>query len=538
MTTRTRRVACSLSLFLALAAPRAWAQAPSSTSEPNTPLLTPARQAVLDQISAQSLQGHLSFLASDLLEGRDTPSRGQDLAAEYIAAQFRRAGLEPAGNDGYFQTATFRLVAPDPASFRCDLTVGDRSFRLAPDEISQEFRAPLSIAATGLVRIDDTSEEALKALTADAIASKAVVVTLPQAAGTDRNARAQALRTRRAIQQAIRPHRPAVLVWLDRSSPIGAGLAKGRLSEETGKDQPAPPTRPQRTSLESPAVIIHDPATIDALSSATPEQLATAKVDLALGAPVEQPVTLRNVAGLLPGSDPKLKDEFLIVSAHYDHVGLGEPAPGTSDRIYNGANDDGSGTVSVIELASALASLEPRPRRSILFLTFFGEEKGLLGSRYYGEHPLVPVAKTVAMVNLEHVGRTDDTEGPQLNRASLTGFDFTDMGPLFAQAGQATGVEVFKHPRNSDAFFGRSDNQALADLGVPAHTLCTAFIFPDYHGPLDHWDKVDYANMAKVDRTVALALMMLADSDTTPQWNSDNPKTARYIKAWEDLRAR
>ncbi len=160
----------------------------------------------------------------------------------------------------------------------------------------------------------------------------------------------------------------------------------------------------------------------------------------------------------------------------------------------------------MVEIASALAALRERPKRSIVFMTVFGEEKGLLGSRYYGRHPIFPIEQTVADVNLEQVGRTDDSEGPQVATACMTGIDFSDVGVVFQAAGKAEGIKVYKHPRNSDAYFGRSDNQALADLGVPAHTLAVAFAFPDYHGPGDHWDKIDYGNMAKVDRMVARAL--------------------------------
>src|SRR5689334_1224416 len=206
-------------------------------------LLCAAACAGQDHISADSLKGHLSFIASDMLEGRATPSRGLDLAAEYIAAQFRRAGLEPAGDDGYFQTATL----PSPAQG-----------------------------------------------------------------------------------------------------------------------------------------------------------------------------TARNVAGILRGSDPALRDTYVVLSAHYDHVGMRQNG---DDKIFNGANDDGSGTVSVIEIAAALAAAPRHPKRSILFLTFFGEERGLWGSRYYSTHPLVPLEKTVAALNLEQVGRTDATNGPQIGVASLTGFD-------------------------------------------------------------------------------------------------------------------
>ena len=218
---------------------------------------------------------------------------------------------------------------------------------------------------------------------------------------------------------------------------------------------------------------------------------------------MSRPIKLRNVVGLLRGSDPALKDTCVIVTAHYDHLGNRGPAGDDTDHIFNGANDDGSGTVSVVEIASALASLKNRPKRSILFMTFFGEEKGLLGSRYYGRHPVVPIEKTVADVNLEQVGRTDDSEGPRIGAATLTGHGYSDLTNVFTAAGQAEGVRLERHPQFSDAFFGRSDNQALADLGVPAHTISVAFMFPDYHGLTDHWQKIDYTNMAKVDRMVA-----------------------------------
>jgi Zn-dependent M28 family amino/carboxypeptidase len=221
-----------------------------------------------------------------------------------------------------------------------------------------------------------------------------------------------------------------------------------------------------------------------------------------------------------------------LVSAHHDHLGTRPELAG--DNIFNGANDDGSGTVSVIELASAFATLRQRPRRSIVFMTFFGEEKGLMGSRYYGRHPVFPIDKTVADINLEQVGRTDSSEGPQLANASLTGFDYSNVGAILEAAGKLTGIKVYKHEQNSDAFFDRSDNQALADQGVPAHTLCTAFVYPDYHGVGDHWEKIDYANMEKVDRMVALALVMIANNSEAPKWNEANPKTARYVKAWND----
>ena len=284
-----------------------------------------------------------------------------------------------------------------------------------------------------------------------------------------------------------------------------------------------------------PLVIVHDPRVVALFDSLPLGASEKATVSVHLDEPVSHPVKVRNVAGLLRGSDPALEDTYALVTAHYDHVGVrGAPGEGV-DRIYNGANDDGSGTVSVIELASALATLKTHPKRSILFMTFFGEEKGLLGSRYYGRHPLVPIKQTVADVNLEQVGRTDDADGPRLRAAAMTGHGYSDLSDIFAVAGKAEGVELIHHPLNSDRYFGASDNQALANLGVPAHTICVAFMYPDYHGAADHWEKVDYANMAKIDRMVARGLLLIANNPVEPKWNEANTKAARYVKAWKKL---
>jgi Zn-dependent M28 family amino/carboxypeptidase len=234
------------------------------------------------------------------------------------------------------------------------------------------------------------------------------------------------------------------------------------------------------------------------------------------------------VIGILRGSDPALKDTCELLTAHYDH--LGERLGGQGDRIYNGANDDASGTVSVIEVARALSTLEPHPRRSILFIAFFGEEEGMIGSRYYARHPVWPLAKTIAQLNLEQVGRTDDSEGPQVSSASLTGFDYSNVAQYLQAAGELTGVKIYKHRRNSDLYFASGDNISLAEAGVVAHSLAVSFEFPDYHGVGDEWQKIDYANMAKVDRAVALALIMLASDDKPPHWNEDNSRAAAFAK--------
>jgi Zn-dependent M28 family amino/carboxypeptidase len=169
-------------------------------------------------------------------------------------------------------------------------------------------------------------------------------------------------------------------------------------------------------------------------------------------------------------------------------------------------------------------------------MTYFGEEEGLMGSSYYARHPVCSLENTVAQLNLEQLGRTDSSEGPQVSNATLTGFDYSNVSGFLLKAGELAGIKVYKHPRNSDAYFALSDNLALARAGVPAHTLTVAFDFPDYHAAGDEWQKIDYDNMAKVDRMLALALLMIADSDEAPHWNESNPRTAPYVKAWKERR--
>ncbi|HVG18020.1 MAG TPA: M28 family peptidase [Blastocatellia bacterium] len=485
-------------------------------------------RAALDHVSADSLRGHLSFIASDALEGRNTPSRGLDIAAEYIAAQFRRAGLEPAGDDGYFQTANWVLAEQDMRDFYLRIRRGGRTTSVAKTEVSFSLDKAVSLSGTPLVKVDYKDAAAIAALKPEQVAGKAILTEMPDIRREDRSRRAEMFRAQNQFMARAGALKAALVVSIDRRAGMGTGAGQGTLIDPENR-------RPSGQSPDVPLITVHD-AGVAKLFDAMGAGATSADISLRVPAVIERPIKVRNCIGILRGSDPALKDSYVLVTAHYDHLGV---RPGTGgDNIFNGANDDGSGTVSVIELAAALATLKERPKRSIVFMTFFGEEKGLLGSRYYGRHPVFPIGKTVADVNLEQVGRTDSSEGPQLSNASMTGFDYSDVGKVFKAAGEMTGVEVYKHEQNSDPFFGRSDNQALADRGVPAHTLCTAFVYPDYHGAGDHWDKIDYQNMAKVNRMVALGLIMIANNAEEPRWNESNPKAARYVKAWRERHAK
>ncbi|MGH9834925.1 MAG: M28 family peptidase [Blastocatellia bacterium] len=491
------------------------------------PKIAPDVQAALNRISADSLRGHLSFIASDLLEGRGTPSRGLDIAAEYIAAQFRRAGLEPAGDDGYFQTANWSISETPASEFHLAINDGQQTINTDIRQVSFASDQKLDLNDLPMVKLDYQDKATIEALQNSQVEKRVVLAEIPDLRRADRSRRGEMALQQSQFLSKVKTLGAAFVVSIDRNGESGQGVGSRRLFDEN--------RRAMGGGGGAQFLTIHG-ARFAKLFDAMKTGEATGSFSLRAPAAVEKPIKLKNVIGVLRGSDPALKDTYVLVTAHYDHVGMGTAVNG--DGIFNGANDDGSGTVSVIELASALSTLKQRPKRSIVFMTVFGEERGLLGSRYYGRHPVFPIEKTVADINLEHVGRTDDTEGPRINRATLTGFDYTDVGEIFKTAGAKTGIEVYKHEKNSDSFFGRSDNQALADQGVPAHTLCVAFIFPDYHGLGDHWDKIDYANMARVNRMVALALVTIANSDQEPKWNEANPKTEKYVKAWKALRSK
>jgi hypothetical protein len=221
------------------------------------------------------------------------------------------------------------------------------------------------------------------------------------------------------------------------------------------------------------------------------------------------PAGLRNVIGVWKGNDPVLKDTYVLVTAHYDHIGVKDT--GEADRIFNGANDNASGVSALIEIARAITSAPVRPRRSIVFMAYFGEERGLAGSRYYGRHPVFPIEETYAQINLEQLGRTDDSEGARVKAATLTGWDRSEVGRILAAAAAPYGIRIYKHAKFSEEFFERSDNEALAKLKVPAHTLSVAYEFPDYHAVSDEAGKLNYSNMAAVAKALRAGVLALAN---------------------------
>jgi hypothetical protein len=472
--------------------------------------LAPVERQILERISADSLRGHVSFLASDALEGRDTPSKGLDVAAEYISAHFRKLRLEPAGDEGYFQTAAFARISPVTAGFTMTVEAAGQTIDIPAAKVVLNAAAAANLEKLPLVKIDPTDTAAIDAMAPGSLAGKALIYVLPQTGGAQSNFRLVAQNRRKLL--ALKPALAITTSFMRSERPRLVDLADS---------QGAPPT-----------VAVSDNE-IAAKLRELPNGPVPGSVSAAIPEQKVENLKLRNVVAVLRGSDPVLRDSYVLVSAHYDHVGVA--ARGEGDLIRNGANDNASGTSTVMELAEALSRAPQRPRRSIVFALYFGEEYGLFGSRAYARKPPFPLAKTVANLNLEQMGRTDDNSGDTTGKITASGFDYTTLGDILTRESARAGVVAWKDDRNSDSFFARSDNQALADAGVPAVTLCAAWTYSDYHRAGDHWDKLNYDNMALLTRAVALTTLEIANASDAPKWNPAHAKTGAYVEAARKL---
>jgi len=247
------------------------------------------------------------------------------------------------------------------------------------------------------------------------------------------------------------------------------------------------------------------------------ERLALDNGDIPEGWEVREPVTDVNVGGVLRGADPELANEVVVMTAHYDHVGIRPPQPGTpaeaeGDSIYNGADDDATGVAAVLEVARSMVRDEP-PARTVLFLLITGEEMGLLGTRWYLAHPAFPLENTVADLNVEMLGRPGPDYGGE-GTGWVTGFERSNMGSILTGAGLALKPDPFP---DRGLFFG-SDNIGFAMEGIVAHTVSSSDLHEDYHTPDDEVDRIDFQSMTRVVETLLDAVRILADGEV-PTWN-------------------
>ena len=233
------------------------------------------------------------------------------------------------------------------------------------------------------------------------------------------------------------------------------------------------------------------------------------------GAPPDAPAieaTTTNVLGIIRGSDAKLSKEAILLSAHLDHLGVREGM--TGDNIFNGADDDASGVVAVLELAATLASGE-RPKRTVVFALFGSEEIGGWGARYFQEHPPVPIESFVANLEFEMIARPDSAVAP--HTLWLTGYERSDLGAQLA----AHGARLVADPHPEQNFFRRSDNYVLARKGIIAHTVSSFGLHADYHRASDDLSKVDFGHMTEAIASMVGPVKWLVNADFKPQWTRD-----------------
>jgi len=471
-----------------------------------------AQERAAATITAADIAARVTRLAHDSMRGRFTPSPELDQTAAYIAAEFRRFGLEPAGDSGTF-IQRYRLDRPVPDTAASALTVAGRRLAFGRDampwglvETPRPVTGP-TVVVSGLVPPDRPLGLA-----------GAVVVLAVATQGTG-----QPATQIRPLLSAIQREEPAaIVVPVDSPDEVWREVVAQRFRTALG---PA-----WRQGEGIPSIQIRDGAIAPALAGAGVD-LAAARLETgpARARRVELPITVQtrlravesvyapNVVGLLRGADPALAAEVVALSAHMDHVGVtgeGRCRAVAADSICNGADDNASGTVSVVELAEAFAALAPRPRRSLLFVTVSGEERGLWGSDYFAAHPPVPVGRIVAGLNLDMVGRNwTDT-------IVAIGREHSDLGATLARVEAAhpeLRMTVRDDPWPQQRFYYRSDHYNFARRGVP---ILFFFSGPhdDYHRPSDHPEKIDAEKQARVTRLVFYLAFDIANADQRPAW--------------------
>lgn len=453
-----------------------------------------ARAAAL--ITPEGLRAQLEVIADDSMRGRDTPSPELMETAVYIADQFRALGLEPGAGDGYIQTYPMTRISPAPADHqRFHISGPDGEWDLAyGDEYFVQATSPSAEASADLVLVANAEQ-------------------MPEASGKIALLRVTAANIRQVfggrLRAAIQEASPAgLLIVLDlpeeQFNRFRGFLGQDRVVYGEMEEQAVPVVFVGQASLPAPLA--------DQVASGAIQGSWSATIETAADLDVEE---APNTIGLLRGSDPDLSKEYVLITAHMDHVGVGRPVDG--DSIYNGADDDGSGTVTVMEIARAFAGLEKAPRRSIVFLLVSGEEKGLLGSTHYAEHPTFPLESTVADLNMDMVGRnwSDTIVAIGKNESSL-GPEVERISAEHPELDMAVIDDLWPE----ESFYTRSDHYNFARRGVPI-----LFFFngthAEYHRPGDEVDLIDFDKMARIGRLVFYLGLDVANADEPPVWDPE-----------------
>lgn len=484
-------------------------------------------------IDADALLAHIRFLASDELKGRGNGSDGLERAADYIAARFKEVGLEPGGEGGdWFQR--FELVAGLTVGRENALAISDgrETVRFvlgtsyypigtapndSPDRPSARLAGvPLVFAGYGLV-VPSIGYDDYAAVD---VAGKAVLIFSHEPQEHDRNSRLNGTRpmpqtTLRAKAAAARTRGARALIVVgDPTHERDEAQYELFQTDPDAEDVGIPVLRVRRTEM-APLITRWE---LDRLAREIDGDLKPRSRELP-GATVtyiehlaRNRRTVRNVVGVLLGADPARAQEAIVIGAHYDHVGLGgrlSVSPERAGEIHNGADDNASGTAAIIEMARAAVADRARFPRTLVFVAFAGEERGLLGSAYYATRPASAAGQTIAMLNLDMVGRAHG--GVDVSGLELAPSIERDLKAAVEAA--KTGLEI----RRRGPGAGRSDDSSFIDRRIPAINFFTGF-HNDYHRPGDDWEKIDAAGTRSVARLALELAAQLAARPDRPEF--------------------
>ena len=455
-------------------------------------------QKVTETITKSEIEGHIYFLADDVLKGRETASPEIKIAASYLANSLRSYGVKPNPKTGtYYQDVKLKRVSP-PKEVTIELNnhvITDFVFINAAAMTSSQDAIFLNY---GLA--DDYKGKNLK--------GKVVIVKAGSPEASDGRA---AMGLRRTKQKLAQDHGVTAIIELlnvndDAWSSMHHNFNGPKLTIDLGETS-------QSDGEETAYVWALDKG------GKMSEQFSTAKKissKILIGEKQEEAEMCQNVIGVVEGTDATLKNEYIIYSAHYDHVGIGAP-DASGDSIYNGARDNAVGTTTVLSMAKNLAKYPTK--RSALFILFTGEERGLLGSSYYVENPVLPLNKMVYCFNSDNAGYNDTS------LISVIGLTRTSAEKNILSAAEAFGLKAIEDPAKEQGLFDRSDNVNFAKKGIPAPTFSLGFTTFDgdvtkyYHQPGDEADTLDYDYLLKFFNAYVLAGRNIGNDPQTPVWN-------------------
>ncbi len=521
----------------------------------NRALLNESNDAEMagSQIEEAKLRAHVKFLADDLLEGRGPGSRGGMLAAKYIAAQFESLGLEPAAIDrSYFQQVQMIGSRPDPSTrFVVKSGEGDAEFKFGDDFVGGTDLEQTEVPVNGEIIFlghgvfaPESNWDDYKGLD---VRGKILLILVndPPATPAEPNLfGGRALTyygrwTYKYEEAARRGAAGVILIHTNQSAGYGWSVVRNswvgeRFGLVPAANAPSLKLKSWVTEEAARKIAQMGGQNLDQLRQAASTRgfmpvTLKAKVDMTLRTQVQR-MTSPNVVAIYRGNDPTLKNEYVVYSAHWDHVGIRPDQPG--DNIYNGAVDNATGVAGMLAIAKSFNSLTVKPRRSILFIATTAEEQGLLGAEYYLRNPLVPLQQTVANINLDSMnvlGTTTDFTPLGAERSTLSKF--------IEEVAKENNLTVSPDPRPEQGSFYRSDHFPFAKAGIPAISFKsgTKFIghnekwgeeqFADYnahryHQPSDEYSpNWDFSGMIQQARLAFQLGLRVANANETPQWN-------------------